>query len=153
MVLAACGGSSPAIPSGPTGDPTMPPLLAGLDLTTVRIGARVHEVAVADTPAARSRGLADTDDLGPVDGLLFVYPEPVEQTFHMRGVRVALDILFVGADRRVLRVLTMPLCAADPCPTYASPGPFQWALETPAGGLGGVVVGDIVEVAPRPSPG
>jgi uncharacterized membrane protein (UPF0127 family) len=151
-VLAACGGPSPAIPSGRSGDPTVPPLLAGLELATVRIGSRVHEVAIADTPASRSRGLAGADDLGPVDGLLFVYPEPVEQTFYMRGVRMPLDIAFVGADRRVLRALTMPLCTADPCPTYASPGPFKWALETPAGGLGGVVVGDIVEIAPGPSP-
>lgn len=153
VVLVACGGSSPLTSTGRPGDPAMPPLLAGLDLATVRIGPRAYEVAIADTPAARSRGLSGTDDLRPVDGLLFVYPEPVAETFYMRGALMPLDIAFVGADRLVLRVLTMPLCTADPCPTYASPGPFKWALETPSGGLGGVTLGDVLEIAPGPTPG
>jgi uncharacterized membrane protein (UPF0127 family) len=153
MMLGACGGSRLVIPGVLPGDATMPPLLAGLELTTVGIGPRVFTVAVADTPFARSRGLAGSDDLGPIGGLLFVYPEPVEQTFFMRGVRMPLDIAYVGADHRVLAVRTMPLCPTDPCPTYASPGPFQWALETPAGGLGGVTVGDILEIAPGFVPG
>jgi uncharacterized membrane protein (UPF0127 family) len=147
-----CDGSSLARPGELPGDATMPPLLAELDLASVGIGSRVLTVGIADTPAERSRGLAGTDDLGPLDGLLFVYSAPVEQSFYMRGVRMPLDIAFVGADRRVLAVLTMPVCAADPCPTYAPPGPFLWALETAAGGLGWVVVGDVVEIAAEDAP-
>ena len=120
MMLGACGGSKLVIPGELPGDATMSPLLAGLELTTVGIGPRVFTVAVADTPFARSRGLAGSDDLGPIGGLLFVYPEPVEHTFFMRGVRMPLDIAYVGADHRVLAVRTMPLCPTDPCPTYAS---------------------------------
>ena len=152
LVLGACDRSSLMTPGELPGDATMPPLLAGLDLATVTIGPRVYAVVVADTPGARARGLAGTEDLGPFSGLLFVYPDPVEETFYMRGVLMLLDIAFVGADRRVLGVLTMPRCTAEPCPTYASPSPFQWALEMPAGGLGGVVVGDMFEIAPGPGP-
>lgn len=125
----------------------MPPLLAGLPVTTVTIGAQELMVAVADTPDARSRGLSGTADLGPLDGMLFVFPEPVETGFFMRGVVMPLDIAFVGLDGRVLDVLTMPLCETDPCPTFRPAQPFRWAIETVAGGLSGIDEGEIVEIA------
>lgn len=146
-VLGACGPGAPVASGSGGPDDTMPPLLAGLPLTTVTIGARELTVAVADTPDARSRGLAGTADLGPIDGMLFVFPEPVGTGFFMRGVVVPLDIAFVGSDGRVIEVLTMPLCETDPCPTYAPGQPFRWAIETPAGGLSGVAPGDQVEIA------
>lgn len=134
-------------PGPDTAHATVPPELAGLELTTVTIGSLELMVAIADTPAARSRGLAGTADLGPLDGMLFAYQEPVEGGFFMRGVTMALDIAFVDAEGRVLSVLTMPLCTADPCPTYAPASPYRWAIETPAGGLSGVVAGDQIEIA------
>lgn len=146
---AACGTDS----AGPPGDvpnvAAAPALLAGLALATANVGPRAYRVAIADSPASRSRGLAGTDDLGPLDGLLFSWTEPVETSFWMRGVTIPLDIVFVGADGRVLTRLTMPICAADPCPTYTSPAPFRWALETPAGGLDGVVAGDRISITPE----
>lgn len=147
LAMAGCGPAAPA-DSGPGAvDGRMPPLLAGLELTTVTIGSSELMVAVADTPSARSRGLAGTTDLGPLDGMLFAYEEPVETGFFMRGVTMALDIAFVAADGRVLSVLTMPPCTADPCPTYAPSSPYRWAIETPAGGLVGVAAGDQIEIA------
>ena len=147
LALSACAPAGP-VESGPNeGEGTMPPLLAGLEITTVTIGSLELIVAVADTPAARSRGLSGTAELGPLDGMLFVYEEPVDGGFFMRGVAIALDIAFVDAEGRVLSVLTMPLCTADPCPTYAPSSPYRWAIETPAGGLGGVATGDQIEIA------
>ncbi len=145
LLLSACAPAGPAASSGP--DPTLPAPLAGLSLTTVTIGTRELNVAIADTPDARSRGLAGTDDLGPLAGMLFVFPEPTDTAFFMRGVIQPLDIAFVGVDGRVLEVLTMPLCESDPCPTYRPAQPFKWAIETPAGGLSGVSPGDQVEIA------
>jgi uncharacterized membrane protein (UPF0127 family) len=66
----------------------------------------------------------------------------------MKDVPVPLDIAFVGADGSVLAVLTMAVCPADPCPTYRSPGPFLWAIETPEGGLSGVDPGDRFSLRP-----
>ena len=82
------------------------------------------------------------DDFGGVEGMVFVFDAPTETGFFMKDVLVPLDIAFVGADGMVLEVLTMGLCAADPCPTYRSPAPFLWAVETPAGGLAGISPGD-----------
>jgi uncharacterized membrane protein (UPF0127 family) len=74
--------------------------------------------------------------------MVFVYDAPTETSFYMKDVLVPLDIAFVDADGTVLEVLTMALCTADPCPTYPSPAPFVWAIETPAGELEGIRFGD-----------
>src|SRR5687767_1953188 len=110
LALAGCAPDAPGAPGSTNPDSSVPPMLAGLSLTTVTVGSQELMVAVAETPDARSRGLAGTADLGPLDGMLFVYPEPVETGFFMRGVVMPLDIAFVGPDRRVLDVLTMPIC-------------------------------------------
>ena len=111
-------------------------------MTIAEIGDLELRVAVADTPASRSRGLMDVGDFGGVEGMVFVFDAPTETSFYMKDVLVPLDIAFVGADGTVLEVLTMALCTADPCPTYPSPAPFMWAIETPAGGLAGIAPGD-----------
>lgn len=90
-----------------------------------------------------ARGLTDIDDLGDVDGMLFVYDAPADPThegFWMQGVRIPLDAAFFDADRRLIAQVAMGLCpAADEatrtCPVYTSPAPFRWVLETPAGSL------------------
>jgi uncharacterized membrane protein (UPF0127 family) len=99
-------------------------------------------VVVADTPGTRSRGLMGIADLGAVDGMAFVFDAPSETGFYMKNVLVPLDIAFIGADGRVVDVLTMPLCNAEPCPVFRADAPFRWALETPEGRLAGIEAGD-----------
>lgn len=120
----------------------IPPSLIGRALTFAEIGDLELRVAVADTPSSRRRGLTGVDDFGAVQGMVFVFDAPTETSFHMKDVPVPLDIAFIGDDGTVLALLAMPPCAADPCPTYRSPAPFLWAIETPAGGLAGIVPGD-----------
>jgi uncharacterized protein len=126
----------------------IPPALAGRPLAIVEIGDRQLRVAVADTADTRGRGLMGIDDFGAVDGMVFVYTAPTETSFFMKDVLVPLDIAFVGADRTVLAVLTMAICESEPCPTYRSPAPFVWALETPSGRLAGVEPGDRFSLRP-----
>lgn len=88
------------------------------------------------------------DDFGAVEGMVFVFDSPTQTSFYMKDVSVPLDIAFVGADGHVVAVLTMPICEADPCPTYRSPAPFLWAVETPAGRLAGIAPGDGFSIQP-----
>ena len=120
----------------------IPPALLGRPLTIAEIGELELRVAVADTPASRSRGFMGVDAFGGVEGMVFVYDAPADTSFYMKNVLVPLDIAFVGADGVVLGVLSMALCTADPCPTYPSPAPFMWAIETPAGDLSEIAAGD-----------
>ncbi len=142
----ACGGA-PA-PSRTLEPGELPGPLAGLPVTTAVLAGRELDVVVADTPGARARGLMGVADLGTFEGMVFVAAEPVQTAFHMQDVPIPLDIAFIGPDGLVLAVLAMPRCASEPCPAYRSPAPFRWALETPAGGLRGVVAGDRLELRP-----
>lgn len=136
MLLAASfAACAPGATPHPSGAADVPEALRGLPTATVALdGARLN-VAVAETADARRRGLMGVDDLGSLDGLLFSYPGPTVTSFHMRGVPIALDIAFFDAAGRLLAVLPMTVCPADPCPSYEAPGPFRWAIETEAGGL------------------
>lgn len=148
FVLVACGPEI-NLPSAAV-DPgaEVPGSLQGLRLTTVAVGALELDVAVAETAGQRATGLTGVDDLGALGGLLFVFPNAVETRFTMRDVPIALDIAFIDADGMVLAVVPMSVCEEDPCPSYASPGPYRWAVETPAGGLAGVVPGDRLAIRP-----
>jgi uncharacterized membrane protein (UPF0127 family) len=120
-------------------------------LQTASLGIADHTltVAIADQPAAWGRGLAGIDDLGPLDGLLFAFPEPVEAAFIMQGALVPLDIAFFDASQECIYRTTMPICSDDPCPTYAAPGPYTRALEAPAGSLAGIAIGDELDLEVR----
>ena len=140
------------IVSGPSTRPVVPGELEGWPVVTVRIGAaELTVVEAVDT----SRGLVGVDDLDPLDGMLFAYPElqdPAQRRFHMTGVRFALDALFFDADGRLIETVAMSVCTSDPCPRYAPDAPYRWVVEVPAGTLD-AVPGDQLELLPSSSPG
>jgi hypothetical protein len=95
-------------------------------------------VAVADDAAERARGLMEVEDLGPLRGMLFVFPEDTTAGFWMKDTPLPLDIAFFAADGSLVAWLSMAPCPGDPCATYRAPRPYRYALEVPAGGFGGV---------------
>ena len=90
----------------------------------------------------------EIDSFAAIDGMAFVFDAPTETGFYMKDVLVRLDIAFIGADGKVIDVFTMPRCDAEPCPIYHAPAAFQWALETPEGGLTGIEPGDAFSLEP-----
>ena len=66
---------------------------AGLSELKVAVGYdHCLRLAVADTLDERVAGLRDRTDLGPYDGMLFVFQGPSNSGFTMSGVTVPLDI-------------------------------------------------------------
>ncbi len=110
----------------------------GLGELNVGIGGRCLRLAVADSLAERVAGLRDHADLGPYDGMLFVFPGPTETPFTMAGVTVPLQIGFYAPDGSRRNALLMRPCpdkAESRCPVYRADGQFLYAVETPKGGL------------------
>lgn len=111
--------------------------ILGFAVERVQLGDDTLEVAIADTPALRSRGLMGVEDFGDLDGMLFVYELASNGSFWMRDTLVPLDIAFFDQDGAVVQVLTMvpcPATAADAeCERYRPNGTYQSALERPAG--------------------
>lgn len=111
---------------------------AGLDELKVAVGYdHCLRLAVADSLEERVAGLRDRTDLGPYDGMLFVFQGPSDSAFTMSGVTVPLDIAFFGADgARNSTRLMKPCPKAEPeCPVYRADGAYEYAIETLKGQL------------------
>jgi uncharacterized protein len=113
-----------------------PAALDGFARTETEVGGRVLTLVVADTPTLRNQGLRGVEALpDDVDGMLFVFEDSRPATFGMRDTLLPLDIWWFDADGVLLGSARMEPCSFEPCPSYGSPGPISWALETPAGAL------------------
>jgi len=116
----------------------------GLTEAQLGVGGRCLRVVVADDMTERVQGLRERSNIGPYDGMLFVYEQPVSGSFTMSTVRVPLEIGFYTADGTPVSRQHMKPCprAEADCPDYRSSGPFTYALETltgelPSGALSG----------------
>jgi uncharacterized membrane protein (UPF0127 family) len=121
--------------------PEIPDDLAAFGISTVTVGGETWLVAVADTPDERSDGLRAVEDLGDVDGMLFVYDEEVTNSFTMRDVTLPLEIGFFDGGGSLIDTQQMVPCLTDQCPSYVAAGPFRWAIETFPGGIFGRPLG------------
>jgi uncharacterized membrane protein (UPF0127 family) len=111
---------------------------ADLTATRVDVGGKRLDVVVADTEPERETGLRRRSDIGPYDGMLFVFPTPTTVGFTMSTVPVGLDIGFYDASGKVVDRLHMRPCpdgTDGSCPAYRARRPFSYALETLTGKL------------------
>lgn len=85
---------------------------------------------IANTPALRSRGLMQRATLPPSTGMLFVWPEPEPISMWMENTPLALDIVFIGPNGRVVGISHGKPMDATSIP---APQPVQLVLELPFG--------------------
>jgi len=88
-------------------------------------------VEVVKKRADRSRGLMFREHLDDDAGMIFLFREPEHQTFWMRNTLIPLDMIFIGADRRVVGVAENAQPRTDR--TRAVDGDSQYVLEVNAG--------------------
>lgn len=108
-------------------------------------GALTVPVEVADTPDARARGLMYRRDLAENAGMLFLFSTPSAQRFWMKNTPLPLDMIFIGADHRIVGIVpnTRPF-STNPLGVDV---PSQFVLEVHAGFCAqhGITTGDQVE--------
>ena len=115
------------------------PQVAPLDTTEITVGDQRLTVELAMTPESRARGLGYRQGLAPGTGMLFVFPEPNERSFWMKGMRFCLDIIWIE-DGQIVGAAEG--ACPDPAGTadadrasFVSEAPVQLVLEVPAGWL------------------
>ena len=64
------------------------------------------EVWIADTPARQEQGLMFVRDLPGHQGMLFPQDSPQVAHFWMKNTYIPLDMVFVGEDRRIAKIIT-----------------------------------------------
>ena len=99
-------------------------------------------VLICDTEESRTRGLQGFRQLKDNEAALFVFEEPEVVTFWMGSVAYPIDIVFVGPDKKVVRVYSN--CRPGSRDLYPSEKPAAWVIETAAGS--GIRVGDGVRI-------
>ncbi len=122
---------------------------SGLDVVplTVTSGDKTHkfQVEVARTGNDQALGLMHRTELGPNEGMIFPRSPARPASFWMKNTVISLDIIFVGADGRILNIgaNAVPL-SLDP---VASIGPTALVFEIPGGRAAelGIKAGDLVE--------
>jgi uncharacterized membrane protein (UPF0127 family) len=127
-------GRAPA-PLGLERSPAAAPF-AGYEEVRAAVDGACVRLVLADTPARRSAGLRDADDLGPYAGMLFVEDGDSRGAFTMAGVDRPLAIAWFAADGSRLDAARMAACpdrSEAGCPLYRSDRAYRFALETPGG--------------------
>jgi len=111
------------------------------------------DVRIADSFRERHTGLSETESLAENRGMLFVYDSEGNHTFVMRDMDFALDIVFVGADRRITRTHHAPVPPPGTSENELEPyrGRGRWVLEVNRNWTTehGVGVGDRIEIERR----
>ena len=105
-------------------------------------------VEIADTPAGREKGLMGRETLPADSGMAFVFPEDQRGPFWMKDTLIPLSIAFYSADGRILKILDMEPCDADPCPLYDPGVAYRGALEVNRGAFAdwGITAGDRLRI-------
>jgi len=89
------------------------------------------QVELADDDRERSQGLMFRGSMPPDRGMIFVFPTAEPQAFWMRNTYIPLDIIYIGADGRIVSIAknTEPLSEA----LVPSAGAARGVLEINAG--------------------
>jgi uncharacterized protein len=113
--------------------PDVPETVASFGTATLVLDGTNLLVAVADDSDERRQGLMGLEDLGDLDGMLFVFDVDTESGFWMKNTLIPLDIAFFDDEGVFVDGFRMEPCTADPCPSYRPGGSYRYALEMPAG--------------------
>jgi len=134
IALLATGSSLPAQ------EPQRPLDLSTFPRTTLEIvhqgsGHESHtfpfQVWVADTPERASQGLMFVSDLPETMGMVFPVEPPRVENMWMKNTYIELDMLFIGKDGRVLKIIER--AAPMSLQTLSSDVPVAAVLELKGG--------------------
>ncbi len=95
------------------------------------VGGKALRVQVVVTEAEQQRGLMGRRDLGPDDGMVFVYPMPQQMSFWMKNTPTPLDIGFFKEDGTLGEIY--PMYPFDETPVRSVGSDYTLALEVNQG--------------------
>ncbi|WP_428331932.1 DUF192 domain-containing protein [Novosphingobium sp.] len=144
--IAACSPVAASNAATSAASPLHP--ISGLAIIPLTIatahGPHAFKVEVAATAGEQEHGLMFRTKMGADEGMIFPYAPPQRTAFWMKNTVIGLDIIYIGADHKILNI------AANAVPYDETPLPSAGAvsgvLELNAGRAAqlGIVAGDKV---------
>lgn len=98
----------------------------------IQIQGNVFDVEVADNPALMSKGLSGHAPLNDKQGMLFVFSSPGKHDFWMKDMTFPIDIIWFGADKRIV-YMEKSLSPKTYPKTYSPSEPSLYVLEINSG--------------------
>jgi uncharacterized membrane protein (UPF0127 family) len=125
------------------------PLPTGILEVTTDSGTAALNVEIAANGRARSLGLMGRSTMAPDAGMVFLFNRPLNSSFWMKNTLIPLSIAFWDRSGRILKILDMTPCQADPCPYYYPEVTYVGAVEANLGWFAahGVRPGDRVTLS------
>lgn len=115
-------------------------------LPVVKINNIPIEVELAKTQEQQARGLSRRVALAENQGMLFIYDVPGRYAFWMKDMRFSIDILWIGADQKIVDISKN--VSPESFPNVFQPSkPAQFVLEVNASfsDRNNIAVGDMVD--------
>lgn len=139
--------SHPADPS-PTASPEGVEFATGKVILEGEEGSVLLDAEIADLPEQQQQGLMNRTSLPDCSGMVFVFFEETTGSFWMKDTLIPLSIAFFDVDGKIVRILDMEPCEADPCPLYDPEASYVGALEVNQGAFDdwGIEEGDSIRV-------
>lgn len=103
------------------------------ELQKIKIGQAEVGVEVAVTAEQKSQGLAGRGSLGENEGMMFVFDQPGQYGFWMKGMRFPLDFVWVRSGKVVEVTENVPVSNEDAPKVYQPQQPIEAMLEVNAG--------------------
>lgn len=120
-----------------SGDFSLPFLPQPTKFETLQINGSKLKVEIADTTSKKSKGLSGRDFLAQDEGLLFVYDKPDKYAYWMKGMKFALDFVWIKDNIVVDLLPNIPPPASgqkdSALPIYTAKVEFNKVLEVNAG--------------------
>jgi len=116
----------------------------------IAINRQVFMVELATTPEQQQRGLQGRSHVPRGEGMAFVFREPTNTSFWMKGCKAALDLVFIKGSQVVFVAAEMPPCLDSEdtlCPEITAPVTYDTTVELSAGEAArhGIQRGSIVQ--------
>jgi len=92
---------------------------------------RQIDIELASNDQERAQGLMDRKSMTDLQGMLFIFPRPEEQSFWMKNTYISLDIIYLNEKKEIVTIQknTTPL-SEESIPSFKK---AQYALEVNAG--------------------